>query len=125
MTLGQVLAKMHGPVNTAIRLTIIRKGQDAPIELTIVRAAIRATPGGVDLQVAVNDGVLQIEATGALPVLDFEKGTPTKITATSSSEFFVDRGDHTRLAFMRDGAGKPTSLVLNPRPWQITGHRID
>jgi CubicO group peptidase (beta-lactamase class C family) len=125
MTLGQVLAKMHGPVNTAIRLTIIRKGQDAPIELTIVRAAIRATPGGVDLQVAVNDGVLQIEATGALPVLDFEKGTPTKITATSSSEFFVDRGDHTRLAFMRDGAGKPTSLVLNPGPWQITGHRID
>jgi hypothetical protein len=62
---------------------------------------------------------------GSLPILDFEKGKPTTITALSSSEFFVDQGDHTRLAFMRDGAGKPTSLVLNPGPWQITGHRID
>jgi hypothetical protein len=43
----------------------------------------------------------------------------------SSNEFLVDGGDHTRLAFMHDGAGKATSLVLNPWPWQITGHRIN
>jgi hypothetical protein len=37
----------------------------------------------------------------------------------------VDGGDHTRLAFERDDAGKPARLVLNPGPWQITGQRIN
>jgi hypothetical protein len=43
----------------------------------------------------------------------------------SSNEFFIDGGDHTRMAFLHDGAGKPTDLVLNPGPWQITGQRIN
>jgi hypothetical protein len=58
-------------------------------------------------------------------MLDFDKGAPVAITAISESEFFVDGGDHTRLAFERDAAGKPTRLVLNPGPWQIAGQRID
>jgi CubicO group peptidase (beta-lactamase class C family) len=122
MTLNQALAKMRGPVNTRIRLRMARKGQDAPIELTIVRALIRLQ--GADLQVAVNDGKLQIEASGA-PVLDFEKGAPITVVPMPSNEFFVDGGDHTRVTFLRDGAGKPTDLVLNPGPWQITGRRIN
>src|SRR5262249_18040919 len=71
ITLNQALEKMRGPANTEVRLRIVRNGQDAPIELTIVRAPIRAASGGgdVDLQVAVKDGKLQIEGTGALPVL--------------------------------------------------------
>jgi Peptidase family S41 len=32
---------MRGPVNTKIKLTIMRKGQDKPIEVTIVRDVIR------------------------------------------------------------------------------------
>ena len=32
---------MRGPVNTKIKLTIMRKGQDKPIEMTIVRDVIR------------------------------------------------------------------------------------
>ena len=80
---------------------------------------------GADLQVAVKDGKLEIEASGALPVLDFEKGAPTTVVPLSSSEFLVDGGDHTRLAFLQDGAGKATSLVLNPGPWQIAGLRIN
>ena len=116
---------MRGPVNTAIGLRIARKGQDAPIELTIVRAPIRAASGGAgaDVQVTVRDGKLQIEASGALPVLDFEKGASTTVVPLSSNEFLVDGGDHTRLAFVHDGAGKATSL--NPGPWQITGHRVN
>ena len=123
MTLNQALEKMRGPVNTKIRLRIMREGQDSPIELTITRALIRLA--GADLQVAVKDGRLQIEASGALPVLDFEKGAPIAVVPMSSDAFFVDGGDHTRVAFSRDGAGKPTELLLNPGPWQITGRRIN
>jgi hypothetical protein len=117
---------MRGSVNTAVRLRIARKGQDTPIELTIVRGLVRsASAAGADLQVAVKDGKLEIEASGALPVLDFEKGAPTTVVPLSSNEFLVDGGDHTRLAFLQDGAGKATSLVLNPGPWQIAGLRIN
>jgi len=125
ITLNQALDKMRGPVNTKIRLRIVRKGQNEPIELTIVRAPIRLQGAGADLQVAVKDGKLQIEASGALPVLDFEKGAPITVVPMSSNEFFVDGGDHTRIAFLRDEVGKATSLVLNPGPRQITGQRIN
>jgi hypothetical protein len=43
---------------------------------TITRAPIRPQGAGADLQVAVKDGKLQIEASRELPVLDFEKGAP-------------------------------------------------
>jgi hypothetical protein len=125
MTLNQALDKMRGPVNTRIRLRIARKGHDEPIELTIVRAVIRPQGAGSDLQVAVKDGKLQIEASGPLPVLDFEKGAPIMVVPMSSNGFFVDGGDHTHVAFERDEAGKATRLVLNPGPWQITGQRIN
>src|SRR6201981_162954 len=41
LTLNQAVEKMRGPVNTKIKLTIMRKGQDTPIEVTIVRDVIR------------------------------------------------------------------------------------
>jgi len=121
MTFGQALEKLRGPVDTTVCLKIAR-GQEAPIELTIVRAGVRLA--GADLQVSVKDGKLQIEASGA-PVLDFENGAPITVVPMSTNEFFVDGRDHTRLAFERDAAGKATRLVLNPGPWQITGHRIN
>ena len=34
LTLNQAVEKMRGPVNTKIKLTIMRKGQDKPIEVT-------------------------------------------------------------------------------------------
>jgi hypothetical protein len=49
----------------------------------------------------------------------------TSTQPTSRDEFFVDGGDHTRLAFLHHEAGKMTGLVLNPGPWQITGRRIN
>src|SRR5271169_5402683 len=44
LTLEQAVNKMKGPVNTKTRLTIIRKGSDAPISVTIVREIIRVPP---------------------------------------------------------------------------------
>jgi C-terminal processing protease CtpA/Prc len=125
MTLNQALEKMRGPVDTTVRLKIARKGQDGLIELTIARAVIRPEATGSDLQVAAKDGKLLIEGRGALPVLDFEQGAPIAAVPMSSNEFVVDGGDHTRMAFLKEGAGQRTDLVLNPGPWQITGQRIN
>jgi carboxyl-terminal processing protease len=41
LTLNQAVEKMRGPVNTKIKLKIMRKGQDKPIEVAITRDVIR------------------------------------------------------------------------------------
>jgi carboxyl-terminal processing protease len=41
LTLNQAVDKMRGPVNTKIKLTIMRKGADKSIDVTIVRDVIR------------------------------------------------------------------------------------
>jgi carboxyl-terminal processing protease len=41
LTLNQAVEKMRGPINTKIRLTIMRKGADKPIEVSIMRDVIR------------------------------------------------------------------------------------
>src|SRR6266542_4159672 len=41
LTLNQAVDKMRGPVNTKIKLKIMRKGQDKPTEVSIVRDVIR------------------------------------------------------------------------------------
>ncbi len=41
MTLNQAVEKMRGPVNTKIKLTIMRKGVDKPLEITLMRDIIR------------------------------------------------------------------------------------
>ena len=41
LTLNQAVSKMKGPPNSAARLTIIRKGSDKPINVSIVRENIR------------------------------------------------------------------------------------
>ncbi|MFZ0988758.1 MAG: S41 family peptidase [Xanthobacteraceae bacterium] len=41
LTLNQAVDKMRGPVNTKIKLTIMRKGADKPIDVSIVRDIIR------------------------------------------------------------------------------------
>jgi carboxyl-terminal processing protease len=41
LTLNQAVEKMRGPVNTKIKLTIMRKGQDKPIEISLTRDVIR------------------------------------------------------------------------------------
>src|SRR6187399_3388856 len=41
LTLNQAVEKMRGPVNTKIKLKIVRKGQDKPVEISITRDIIR------------------------------------------------------------------------------------
>jgi carboxyl-terminal processing protease len=41
LTLNQAVEKMRGPVNTKIKLKIMRKGQDKPVEVAITRDVIR------------------------------------------------------------------------------------
>jgi carboxyl-terminal processing protease len=40
LTLNQAVEKMRGPINTKIKLTIVRKGADKPVELSITRDVI-------------------------------------------------------------------------------------
>jgi carboxyl-terminal processing protease len=54
LTIDQAVDKMRGPVNTKIKLTIMRKGSDKPIEVTIVRdiirvKSVRSHPEGSDV----------------------------------------------------------------------------
>src|SRR6478672_13625962 len=41
LTLNQAVEKMRGPVNTKIKLKIMRKGSDKPVEVSITRDVIR------------------------------------------------------------------------------------
>jgi carboxyl-terminal processing protease len=54
LTLNQAVEKMRGPVNTKIRLKIMRKGQDKPTEISITRdiirvRSVRSRPEGDDV----------------------------------------------------------------------------
>jgi CubicO group peptidase (beta-lactamase class C family) len=115
-SLADVLARLRGPANTTIKLKIVHKGQDSASDLSVVRAARRVN--AVQLQLRVEQGKLVAEATGAWPILEFEQGKATPLVATSSNEFTVDDEDHTRIAFIRDAAGKVSGLILNPGPWE-------
>ncbi len=44
LSLGEAVDKMRGPVNTDIKLRILRKGEKKPLEITITRAVIRISP---------------------------------------------------------------------------------
>src|SRR4029434_10117856 len=41
LTLNQAVEKMRGPENSKIKLKIMRKGQDKPVEVSITRAVIQ------------------------------------------------------------------------------------
>src|SRR6201991_4025113 len=59
LTLNQAVEKMRGPVNTKIRLKIMRKGQDKPIEVSITRDVIRVR--SVRMRIEGDDvGVIRI-----------------------------------------------------------------
>ncbi|MBV9562343.1 MAG: serine hydrolase [Bradyrhizobium sp.] len=116
LSLADVLARLRGPADTTIKMKIIHEGQDGASDLSVVRADRRAN--AVRLQLRVEQGKLAAEATGAWPILEFEKGKVTPLVAIWADEFTVDDDDHTRIAFVRDAAGKVSELVLNPGPWE-------
>jgi CubicO group peptidase (beta-lactamase class C family) len=123
LKIDRIVGKLRGAANSQVRLKLSRAGLDDPIELAIARAIIRVP--AVELQVRIDAGKLVVEETGPWPVLDFEKGKPVAVTAASEREFYVDGGDHTRIAFVRDLGGKVSGAVLNPGRWEQKGVRID
>jgi carboxyl-terminal processing protease len=48
LTLNQAVDKMRGPEGSKIKLTIMRKGQDKPIEVSIMRGTLRRKRQGDD-----------------------------------------------------------------------------
>jgi hypothetical protein len=75
----------------------------------------------VQLQTSVADGKLVVKATGSWSILDFDRGETVPVAARAKDEFEVESGDHTRIAFVRDAAGKINGAVLNPGPWEQRG----
>src|SRR5580704_9233946 len=54
LTLNQAVEKMRGPVNTKIKLRVMRKGQDKPLDVSITRdvirvRSVRSHPEGEDI----------------------------------------------------------------------------
>jgi C-terminal processing protease CtpA/Prc len=117
LPIGSVIDKLRGAIDTPVRLRVERKGQDKPLEVTILRRPIR--PPGAQIEVRVVEGKLVIEAIGPWSVLDFEKGKPAPVEAISNTEFRFGGGDHTRLAITRGG------VVLNPGPEEVRGDKVN
>jgi CubicO group peptidase (beta-lactamase class C family) len=119
LTLEAAFGRISGPVNATIKLKIIRQKQTDPLVVAFAREAVPSH--SVELQIRVADGKLVVEATGGWSILDFDKGRPVPVAVLSNGEFHVESGDHTRIAFIRDAAGKVNGAVLNPGPWEQRG----
>ena len=122
LSLAEVLTKLRVPASTTIKMKIVHKGRDSTSDLRVLRAVRRVD--AVRLQVRVEQGTLVAEATGAWPILEFEKGKPVPMVAVSADEFRVDSSDHSRIAFVRDASGKVSGAVLNPGRWEQRGARV-
>jgi CubicO group peptidase (beta-lactamase class C family) len=118
LTAGQVSSKLLGPAHTVVRLKVVHKDQNNAVEISLVRALL---PSNAQLRVRVNDGKLQIEAVGPFPVFDFESAKWKTVIPISSTEFSFDDGDHTRIAFVKDGSDRVSAAVLNPGQYEVRG----
>jgi carboxyl-terminal processing protease len=116
LNIDQAVDKMRGPVNTKIKLTIVRKGSDKPIDVTIVRdiirvKSVRSHPEGTDvgyirvtqfneqttdgLKQAINDLNSQLGADKIRGYILDLRNNPGGLLdqAISVSETFVEKGE--------------------------------
>jgi CubicO group peptidase (beta-lactamase class C family) len=121
--IDQVVSRLRGPVNTKTTLTITRAGREQPMTITVEREVI--TLPGAEISVKLEDEKLVVEATGAWPVFEIEKGKSVALRAISNAEFYIDSGDHTRLAFVKDEGGKVSGVAMNPGPSAVNGVKIN
>jgi CubicO group peptidase (beta-lactamase class C family) len=119
MTLEAAFRRLSGPVGATIKFKVIRQNQNDPLVVAFAREAVPSH--SVALQIRAADGKLVVEATGGWSVLDFDKGQPTPMAVLAKDQFYVEGGDHTRIAFIRDAAGKVNGAILNPGPWEQRG----
>ena len=75
LTLNDAVEKMRGPVNTPIKLTILRQGADKPIEVTVVRDIIKVK--AVKYRVENDVGYMKITSFTEKTFDDLDKAIET------------------------------------------------
>ena len=76
LTLEQAVTQMKGPINTKIRLKIMRKGAEQPVDIAITREVIRVRP--VRFHTEGGDiGYIRITSSTNRPPMACEKPSPT------------------------------------------------
>jgi carboxyl-terminal processing protease len=139
LTLNQAVDKMRGPVNTKIKLTIMRKGAEKPIEVSIVRDIIRVKsvrwhPEGGDigyirisqfneqttdgLKQAINDLNAQLGADKIKGYLIDLRNNPGGLLdqAISVSDTFLEKGE----IVSTRGRNPEETQRFNARPGDLT-----
>jgi len=76
LTLDQAIEKMRGPVHTKVLLTIMRKGQNKPVDVTILRDLIR-----VKSVRSLNEG----DDVGYIRIAQFDEQTANSVKKSISS----------------------------------------
>jgi hypothetical protein len=120
LSLGQMIARLRGPVGSSVQLQLQRKDRSAPLDVLVARG-----PNNAVLEVRTKEGKLVIEAVGRRPLFEFEIGKPIAVVPLSDSEFYVDGRYHTQIMFTKDASGRVTNAVLNPGLWEQKGVRSD
>ncbi|HUB49417.1 MAG TPA: P1 family peptidase [Acetobacteraceae bacterium] len=77
----------------------------------------------VRLRVDVSGGNLSVTALDRT-VFDFPLGSATHLMPASTTEFYYDLGQRTRLSFTAGADGTVTGVILDPGPWAQRGKRI-
>jgi carboxyl-terminal processing protease len=139
LTLNQAVDKMRGPVNTKIKLTIMRKGSDKPIDVTIMRdvirvKSVRSHPEGEDvgyiritqfneqttdgLKQAINDLNTQLGAEKIKGYVVDLRNNPGGLLdqAISVSDTFLDKGE----IVSTRGRNAEETQRFNARPGDMT-----
>ena len=139
LSLNQAIEKMRGPANTKIKLTIMRKGRDKPIDVTIVRdvirvKSVRAHSEGDDvgyirisqfserttdgLKKAISDLTSQLGANKVKGFVVDLRNNPGGLLdqAISVSNAFLDKGE----IVSTRGRNAEETLRFNARPGDLT-----
>jgi len=142
LTLNQAVDKMRGPVNTKIKLTIMRKGADKPIDVTIMRdvirvKSVRSHPEGEDvgyiritqfneqttdgLKQAINDLNSQLGADKVKGWIVDLRNNPGGLLdqAISVSDTFLDKGE----IVSTRGRNPEETQRFNARPGDMTKNK--
>src|SRR3954452_25585444 len=99
-TLNQAVEKMRGPENSKIKLKIMRKGQDKPVEVTIARARI---------QVRSVRSRLEGDDVGFIRVTQFNEQT-TQDLKKAITDLSTQAGDKLK-SFIIDLCNNPSGLL--------------
>jgi carboxyl-terminal processing protease len=89
LTLNQAVEKMRGPENSKIKLKIMRKGQDKPVEVTITRArihvrSVRSRLEGDDV------GFIRVTQFNEQTTVDLKKAISDLSTQAKLKGFIID-----------------------------------